>query len=264
MSKESSTIQVERFGEIVEITLCDETTRNSLTSVAIETLTRALNDASSDNSVRAVIISHAGKTFCSGHNAKELLNLDRDGASRLFRSSADLMLTIRRLTVPVAVTLDGGAIGAGCQLALSADILVSTSNGYFQTAGGSKGWFCFTPSVPLCEALPWPIASPLLMGGAKLSAEAAMRWGLITELAGPGLHISAARDLCKVCTQGDRAMIARGKAQCLANRIEIECAVYQKAVSNMAETLFSGSAQSRLRSIVDGTNKSKAPSSKDV
>ncbi|KAF8764148.1 Enoyl-CoA hydratase domain-containing protein like [Argiope bruennichi] len=96
--------------------------------------------------------------FSSGHDLKELSQ------------------------IPVIAVVNGLAAAAGCQLIASCDIAIATTKSQFSTPGASVGLFCSTPGIAVSRNVPLKIASYMLFTGNNLSAEDAVRYGLISRV----------------------------------------------------------------------------------
>ena len=119
--------------------------RNALTFEMIAELADALRGIGArDDS--AVILRANGSSFCAGHDYEDMLARDLPGMRQL-------MQLLHQLPQPVIAAVQGYAIGAGCQLALSCDMVVASEDAFFRTPGGARGWFCFTPMVALARAI---------------------------------------------------------------------------------------------------------------
>ena len=96
------------------------------------------------------------------------------------------MLGLRRLPQPVIARVQGVATAAGCQLVAACDLAVAAEEATFATPGVKIGLFCTTPMVPLVRAIPAKAAMEMLLTGAPISAQRALR-------AGPGQPRRAGR-----------------------------------------------------------------------
>ena len=231
---------------IYKMTFCDDRSANSLSLNLLEELTKALTAAPSLGA-RAVVLSSKGKTFCSGHNLKELEGISRPKAEELFSASARLTMTIRRLSLPVVAQVQGPAIGAGCQLALSCDFVVASNVAYFQTPGGSLGWFCFTPMASLINTIAPKRALEMLFSGRKVSAELAESWGMINLVASPDQLESSTESFANQVSSGSAEMLALGKSAFYESLSATQPEAFRKAADLMAQTVILPDAQNRIR-----------------
>jgi methylglutaconyl-CoA hydratase len=119
---------------VARITLNRPEKRNALNDAVIAGLGQALKSASADKSVRVVVISGAGKDFCSGADLSALQKIA--GASVAenaedARSLLELFLLIRQLRVPVVAAVTGRALAGGCGLATACDLVLASGSARF-------------------------------------------------------------------------------------------------------------------------------------
>jgi enoyl-CoA hydratase len=122
-----SNIIVERDGSIVVITLNRPRVLNALSRALKNELGDALERIAPDPSVRAVVLIGAGKAFSAGQDLNEAKDLDGPGAEEWVREYERLYEKVRAVPVPIIAAVNGWAMGAGCQLALLADLRISST-----------------------------------------------------------------------------------------------------------------------------------------
>ena len=128
-------ISTQELDGVLAISLSRAEKKNALIRPMLEELLHALKDRSADKT--GVLISGEGDVFSAGHDFNELAELNESQFKELFTLSAEISLAMQSLHCPVITLVNGAAIGAGCQLALSADFVVAAEEAYFQTAGGA-------------------------------------------------------------------------------------------------------------------------------
>ncbi|HEV7790855.1 MAG TPA: enoyl-CoA hydratase/isomerase family protein, partial [Pseudonocardia sp.] len=164
------------------------------------TLLAALRRASADPSVRAVLITGAGRAFCAGadvKNARELMpNGDPDVSGRLREIYNPIVLAIRSAPKPVVAAVHGACAGIGASLALACDLILAAEDAYLMMAfvrigvmpDGGISYF-------LAERVGLARAAQLTMLGERLPAATALSWGLVNELHPAAELLPAARAL---------------------------------------------------------------------
>jgi enoyl-CoA hydratase/carnithine racemase len=166
----------EDAGNIAILTLNRPEARNSLS----EALLAALGDAFT--------------AFSAGHDLKELKShrSDSDRGRAYFKYIMEMcsaaMQQIVNLPQPVAAAVQGVATAAGCQLVASCDLAVASSAAKFATPGVNIGLFCSTPMVPLSRNVARKHAMEMLLTGDMISAEDALRIGLVNRVVAPGIE----------------------------------------------------------------------------
>lgn len=134
------------------------------------------------NFPRVVILNSEGSVFSSGHDLKELMATPEDQRHSIFDACSNLMMKIQKSSSIVIAEVQGLATAAGCQLAASCDLIVSSSKGKFETPGVRIGLFCSSPSVALARAISSKRAMQMLVTGEQISAQKAQDWGLVNEI----------------------------------------------------------------------------------
>ena len=142
----------------------------------------ACREINQDEEVRAVIITGAGQTFCSGADLDELSSFTPGEARQ--RNSASLASTaVAALNCPVIAAINGDALGAGLELALSCDIRVSSENARFGFPETSYG---LIPGGGGTQRLPRIVgrgkASEMILIAEPIDAREAYRIGLISKV----------------------------------------------------------------------------------
>ena len=176
-----NTILIATTGSVRTLTLNRPAALNSLTAAMHGQLLPALQAAADDSSIRAVIITGAGRGFCAGQDLSDPAMVgDVDVGAVIDRHYRPLALRLRTMPVPVIAAVNGVAAGAGANLALCCDFVLAARGASFIQAFSKIGL------VPDCGGtwlLPRLVgrarALGLAMTGDKLPAEEAERMGLI-------------------------------------------------------------------------------------
>lgn len=161
---------------------------NALSDAMLDELTDELTRLKDDTSIRAIILSGAGKAFCAGHDLKEMTagrQAPDAGAAYfadLFARCGALMQLIPTLPQPVIASVHGIATAAGCQLVASCDMAVAAQGTRFGVNGVNIGLFCSTPMVALSRNIPRKQAFEMLTTGEFIDAERARELGLVNRV----------------------------------------------------------------------------------
>jgi 2-(1,2-epoxy-1,2-dihydrophenyl)acetyl-CoA isomerase len=175
------TVLVANQGAVRTLTLNRPAALNSFTLAMHGELMAALEAAAADATVRALVITGAGRGFCAGQDlADPAMGQGADIAAVVERHYKPLALRVRSMPVPVIAAVNGVAAGAGANFALCCDIVIAARGASFIQAFSKIGL------VPDCGGtwlLPRLVgrsrALALAMTGDKLPAEMAERFGLI-------------------------------------------------------------------------------------
>ncbi|MHB1127576.1 MAG: enoyl-CoA hydratase/isomerase family protein [Bacillota bacterium] len=109
--------------------------KNALTMEAYAELTATLQEVGQDKDVKVVVLTGAGNSFCSGDDVKQVMSGFKDQDDFDFVEGAsvgdDLFRSCWAMPKPVIAAVDGYALGAGCDLALSCDFIIATTEAKF-------------------------------------------------------------------------------------------------------------------------------------
>ena len=198
---------------------------------------RALQDASD---VRALIITGAGRGFCSGGDINEVVaSLTRMPAAdllRFTRMTGQTVLAMRQLRLPIVAAINGAAVGAGAVIALGADIRLASENARFGfvfpklgLSGADMGAAWLLPRVIGAGR-----AAELLMTGDIIDAYTADRYGLVNRVVADEQLMDAADALATQLAAGPplatgmtKEMLNREANMDLASAIEAEAQAQQ-------------------------------------
>ncbi|KUI27829.1 enoyl-CoA hydratase [Mycobacterium sp. IS-1742] len=175
--------------QVAVVTLNRPERMNSMAFDVMVPLRDVLDELTYDNSVRAVVLTGAGRGFSSGADHKSAGAVPHvDGLTRPsygLRSMEildDVILALRKMHQPVIAAVNGAAIGGGLCLALAADIRVAASGAYFRAAGINNG--LTASELGLSYLLPRAIGSSrafeIMLTGRDVDADEAQRIGLVS------------------------------------------------------------------------------------
>jgi enoyl-CoA hydratase/carnithine racemase len=128
-------VLIDRNGASVTITLNRPQARNALLKPLVEEVTRALDSAAGDRSLRAVVLTGAGGHFCAGADLRRTMAEDPELLDHLdlyMDAYHGLIRAIVRCPVPVIAQLDGCAVGFGADMALACDMRLASTEAYIQ------------------------------------------------------------------------------------------------------------------------------------
>ncbi|KAG1651149.1 Enoyl-CoA hydratase domain-containing protein 3, mitochondrial [Nymphon striatum] len=185
--KDSAKVVSLQKGALLHLTL-NNGPANVLSIEVMAQLKTAIEEAAQNDSIRVIIIGHAGKVFSAGHDLKEMTDrrADADGGqaffSQTFETCAELMMAITKCPKPVIAVINGLATAAGCQLVATCDLAMSTDKATFCTPGVNIGLFCSTPMVAVSRAAHRKQAMEMLLTGETIDAGTAKEFGLINRI----------------------------------------------------------------------------------
>ena len=174
-----------RDGDVLRLTLDRPSRRNALSRSMIEALIDLLTDAATDDSLRAIHIRGAGADFCAGADwvaANSAGQRPRTGdlVRRIPHTAHRVIELVHGIQLPVVCSVQGWAVGLGCNLALAADFTVAADDAVFWEPFIGRG---FSPDSGSTWLLPRIVglarAKEMLLLAEKVSGSDAANWGLI-------------------------------------------------------------------------------------
>jgi 2-(1,2-epoxy-1,2-dihydrophenyl)acetyl-CoA isomerase len=207
---------------VLMLTLNRPKQRNSLNDVSMAALIGHLEAASTDDDLRAVLLTGAGENFCSGfdivgRNAQRDVKPRTGSIQRRLPTQANRLIPLLlELQLPVVCAVRGWAVGIGAQIAAAADFTVTARDAVFWYPFLQRG---FTPDSGSTWLLPRAVgparARELLILGRKLSGELAVEWGLAHHAVAGHEVLPAAEEL--VHELASSATVAIGLTKALLN-----------------------------------------------
>ncbi|MCW5746463.1 MAG: enoyl-CoA hydratase [Alphaproteobacteria bacterium] len=199
-------------GRVAVLTLNRPQAMNALSGELIAALDAEFERLMTDKTVRVVVIQANGRAFSAGHDLREIRSsTDYAFHFDLMSRCSAMMLKIRRLPQPVIAKVHAVATAAGCQLVAACDLAVASSDAKFATPGVHIGLFCGTPSVPLGRNIGAKRALDMLFTGEPVSAETALRDGLLSRVVPPDQLDSATMALAQHIASKSPLVLAQGK-----------------------------------------------------
>jgi enoyl-CoA hydratase len=209
-----SLVRVDRPQENVAVVTLDRPTVLNAISIdlAIE-LDATLRSVGDDNSVRVLVLTGAGRGFCSGLDLKDYGVVPGiDGlqvgqiAQRSMRVYSRLVTTIRDLRQPVVAAVNGPAYGGGMCLAMACDLRFAGPEAAFNATGIVNGLTSTEMAAGwlLPRQVGSTVANDLLLTGRVVGAEEALRIGLVSRVADDAVAeaLAAAEVMCRFSPYG--------------------------------------------------------------
>jgi enoyl-CoA hydratase/carnithine racemase len=247
----------ERSDAVAVLTLNRPDSRNSLSAQMVADLRTTFEAIGADASIRVVIMAGYGPAFCAGHDLKEITThrADADGgrgfARDLMQSCSEMMQLIVRLPQPVIAAIERTATAAGCQLVASCDLAVASNSAQFSTPGVNIGLFCSTPMVALSRNVSRKHAMEMLLTGDMISADTAMRIGLINKVVQPGTAREEAMKLAHKIVAKPAATVKLGK-QAFYRQLEMELSeAYRYTSEVMVENMMAADAHEGIAAFIE-------------
>jgi len=208
---EEQTVLYQIDGGVATITLNRPQAYNAFDRRMHAELVRVLKEAERDSAVRCIVITGAGKAFCSGQDLKDLAPDESFGALVRERYNP-LVLKLRAIPKPLVAAVNGVAAGAGMSLALACDFRVAVDSARFATAFANVG---LVPDTGMSYLLPRLIgyarALELCMLGGTLDAATAHGYGMLNAIATAADFPGVVRQLAERLANGPAAALGLTK-----------------------------------------------------
>jgi crotonobetainyl-CoA hydratase len=192
---------VERRGNVALITLNRPEARNAINQAVSTALGDALHEAHLDPEVRAVVITGAGdKSFCAGADLKAISR--RENIFHPEHPEWGFAGYVHHfIDKPTIAAVNATALGGGTELALASDLVVAGEGARFGLPEVKRGLIAAAGGVfRIVDHLPRKVAMELLFTGEPITAEEALRWGLINQVVPDGTVVDAALALAERIT----------------------------------------------------------------
>ncbi len=211
---------------------------NALSTGQLKALSAALSQVAADRTVSVVIVTSAlERAFCVGADLKERRDLDEAGLAAQRSVFSEAFAALRGLDMPTIAAVDGFALGGGCELALSCDVIVAAAGATFALPEAGLG---LVPGCGGTQLLPRRIgpgrAAELIFTGRRVGAEEAYALGLVDRLAERGPARDAALELAAtigaqspVSLRAIKRALRDGAALGLAEALQVEDAAWREA-----------------------------------
>jgi enoyl-CoA hydratase/carnithine racemase len=173
-------------GAVAYVTVDNQAKLNTLTRALMIDFVTQVEALAAREDLRAMVLTGAGeRAFIGGANIPEMAALDATSAKAYITLVHRTCDCLRRLPVPVIGRIDGHALGAGLEVAVSCDLRIASSRARFGMPEVKVG----IPSVVEAALIPRLIgfgrARELLMLGETIDAATALRWGLVERVVEP-------------------------------------------------------------------------------
>ncbi len=208
-------LRLDRPADGVALLTLDRPDRRNALSIALrDALADALDELAADESVRCVVLTGAGTTFCAGFDLGEFTVAAEDPAlaERLWASSDRYHATVLTFPLPLVAAVNGPAIAGGFDLAVLCDVRVGAD-----TARFSHPERTFGPVVygPLRELVGGAVARDLCLTGRTIDAVEAHRLGLLRSVGPADRVVDEALAVARATAEAPRALLADTKAKIL-------------------------------------------------
>lgn len=201
---------------VAVVTLDAPDRRNALTLPMVGEITAALTAIEADPTVRAIVVTGAAPAFCAGADLSHLGESQREGLLRIYEG----FLRIGRSPLPSIAAVNGAAVGAGVNLALVCDVIVTGESARFDTRflqlglhpGGGHTWMLQRRVGPQAAAA-MVLFGRILDG--RQAADAGLAWSCVPD----DQLLGTAREMAAVAAAAPRELVERVRQTMLDVRV---------------------------------------------
>ncbi len=242
---------------ILRLTMNDKKRRNALSEEMMADLSESINQASTNNAVRVIVIAANGPAFCSGHDLKQM-SAGRNSAdnghkyfTEAFSMCSALMQLITNNPKPVIAEVSGVAAAAGCQLVACCDLAIASESARFVTPGVNIGLFCSTPMVALSRNVSNKVAMEMLLTGEMVDSEKAEHIGLVNRVVEDNNLTESTMTMAKLIASKSSMTLKTGK-QAFYKQKEMSLSdAYDYTSSVMVENMLKIDAQEGIDAFIE-------------
>jgi enoyl-CoA hydratase len=189
-------VTVEKDGAVGVVTLNRPQALNALSYGLVKDLSLAMQELDQDPEVRAIVVTGGEKVFAAGADIKEMA--DRGPFDERIQERLAYRDKINKITKPVIAAVSGFALGGGCELAMSCDIIIASENARFGQPEVNLGIIPGSGGTQrLTHVLGKHRAMELVLTGDMLSASDAERLGLVNRVVPAELVLEEAKNVAK-------------------------------------------------------------------
>ena len=208
-----SLLDISVAARVAVLTLDDPGRRNALSLELVSEIVEALDDLESRDDVGALVVTGTAPAFCAGADLSDLGDSQRDGLNRIYEG----FLRFSRSPLPTIAAVNGAAVGAGMNLALSCDVRLAGASARFDTRfvqlgihpGGGHTWMMRRAVGPQATAA-------MVLFGEVLDATEAERVGLVWRAVPDDQLLDTARQLAARAAACPAELVRRTKATIVA------------------------------------------------
>ncbi len=193
----------ERFGSTAVVTMNRPEAKNALSGPMLVGMADAWVEIDSNDDIRCAILTGAGGTFCAGMDLKSMSGPGMESVQQRMAEDPDLhwraLLRHYSLKKPLIAAVEGWAVAGGTEILQATDIRVAGEGAKFGVFEARRGLFPLGGStVRLRRQIPYTVAMELLLTGREVTADEALRIGLIGRVVPDGGALDAALEVAEV------------------------------------------------------------------
>jgi len=206
-------VRIERDGVVAIVTMSRPEALNAFNTAQLQALLDAVTEVAADRGLRAAILTGDGaRAFAAGADIKEMSTKRPSEALIFSQFGQSITAAINAAPQPWIAAVNGHALGGGCEMALACDIRLASSNASF---GQPEVGLGILPGWGATQRLPRLVgaglASDLIFTGRRISAEEALRIGLVSAVYPAEELLDKAREMASQIARNSPAAITAAK-----------------------------------------------------
>jgi enoyl-CoA hydratase len=186
MNLELETILVEDRGNVLIATINRPKALNALNAMVLSDLESLVDAVAKQSELRVLILTGSGKSFVAGADIAAMAEMNPDEAKSFSELGHRVFSKLEKLDIPVVAAVNGFALGGGCELALSCDVVYASTKAKFGQPEVNLG---LIPGFGGCVRLPRKVgvgaACEWIFSGEIYNAQKAQHIGLVQEIFEP-------------------------------------------------------------------------------
>ena len=216
-------VLLEKKGHIAVATINRPKALNALNSQVLEDIDQLVEQVKADDEIRALVITGSGeKAFVAGADIGEMSTLTKAEGEAFGKKGNAVFRKLETLPVPTIAAVNGFALGGGCELALSCDIILASEKAKF---GQPEVGLGITPGFSGTQRLPRRVgiakAKELIFSGKMIKADEAEKIGLVNAVYAPEALMDGALEMAKSFTKNAPIAVKYAKA-CIDRGIQTD------------------------------------------
>ena len=230
-------VKLEKQGHVGIVTIDRQEALNALNSQVLSDLDAVIDQVAADDEIYVMILTGAGRSFVAGADIGQMKDLTPVQAKKFGSYGNQVFLKLENFPKPVIAAVNGFALGGGCELAMSCDIILAAGPNAEGKGGAKFGQpevgLGITPGFSGTQRLPRRVgvakAKELIFSGKQIGAEEAKRIGLVNEVYAAEELLNKAVEMAKsftanapIAVKYSKACIDRGMQMDIDNGIALE------------------------------------------
>lgn len=203
-----NTISIEKIDNIAVLRIQRPKVLNALNSEMLDEISNAIDRIKDDDEIYVLVITGEGKAFVAGADIAEMKDKNPMEARKFAEKGLVTFRKLELLEKPVIAAVNGFALGGGCELAMSCDIRIVSSNAKFGQPEVGLGIIPgFAGTQRLSRLVGTSMAKELIFTGAIIDSQKALQIGLASSVTEPEELMEKAMELAgQICKNGQLAV----------------------------------------------------------